>query len=226
MDTLSILARTALFDGFAAAELEPLAAALKARTFARGSSIFHEGDPANALYIIRSGQVKISRMGQGGDEVVFAVLVPGESFGELALFEPGALRTADAQAMELTDCLSLGRDPLIAFLDGHPAVLRHLLTAVTGYVRRSNETVAEVAFLDIPGRVARKLLALAESHGERTQAGIRIRMRLSQRTLAGMVAASRENVNRALQRFTGHGDIEQEGGMITIVRPAELRKRC
>jgi CRP/FNR family transcriptional regulator len=73
--------------------------------------------------------------------------------------------------------------------------------------------------------VARKLLDLAAEHGQKTNEGVRIEMRLTQRTLAGMVAASRENVNRALSRLVGRGDIIQEAGYITIVRPAELRKR-
>ncbi len=67
---------------------------------------------------------------------------------------------------------------------------------------------------------------LGRLHGQKSPDGIRINMRLSRRTLALMVAASRENVNRALDRFTVHSDIKQNGGMITILRPAELRKRA
>ncbi len=226
MERVATLARTALFRGLPHQELEPLAPALKVRTFARGSTIFHEGDPGNVLYILQSGQVKISRMGRGGDEAVFAILLPGDIFGELALFDEDAARTADAQAMELTECLTLGREPLLTFLEKHPAAMRHLVQQLSGYIRRRDEQFAEAAFLDIPGRVAKTLLDLSESRGERTPAGTRIQMRLSQRTLAGMVAASRENVNRALARFTAHGDLKQEGGYITIVRPAELRKRA
>lgn len=127
--------------------------------------------------------------------------------------------------VELTECLTLAREPFVAFLERHPALMQHMITVLSGYIRRLDDTCTEAAFLDIPGRVAKKLLDLAEQHGENTPDGIRIRMRLSQRTLAGMVAASRENVNRALARFLAHGDIQHEGGYITIRRPAELRKR-
>jgi CRP/FNR family transcriptional regulator/CRP/FNR family cyclic AMP-dependent transcriptional regulator len=225
MDPVPVLARTPLFNGFPREELEPLAPAVKPRTFARGSYVFHEGDPGNALFIIQSGQVKISRMGHGGEEAVFVILLAGDSFGEMSLFGERAVRSADAQAMELTECLTLAREPFVAFLERHPALMQHMIVVLSGYIRRLDDTFTEAAFLDIPGRVAKKLLDLAEQHGEKTPEGIRIGMRLSQRTLAGMVAASRENVNRALARFLAHGDIQHEGGFITIRRPAELRKR-
>jgi CRP-like cAMP-binding protein len=128
--------------------------------------------------------------------------------------------------MELTECVSVPKDALLAFLDQHPVMSRHLMRALARYVQQVDESLAEIAFLDIGGRVARKLLDLGQSHGRKTPDGIRIEVRLSQRTLASMVSASRENVNRALHRFTVRGDIKQDGGLITILRPEELRKRA
>jgi len=117
-------------------------------------------------------------------------------------------------------------EPMLRILERHPAVTTALMRALARYVQQVDANLAEIAFLDIGGRVARKLLDLGQSHGHQTADGIRIEMRLSQRTLASMVAASRENVNRALSRFAEHGDIRQDGGLITILRPAELRKRA
>jgi CRP/FNR family transcriptional regulator/CRP/FNR family cyclic AMP-dependent transcriptional regulator len=131
----------------------------------------------------------------------------------------------DAEAMEPTECLTVERQAVLAFVERNPAVVRRIIQVLRGYVRQVDESFSEAAFLDIPGRVARKLLDLAAEHGQKTSEGVRIEMRLTQRTLAGMVAASRENVNRALSRLAGRGDIIQEAGYITIVRPAELRKR-
>ena len=226
MDLVAVLAECTLFSGMPRQDLEELAPAARSRTFRNGSYIFREGDLGNALYVIRRGQVKISRMGRGGAEAVYAILVPGDSFGEIALLSGDATRTADAQAMELTECVSVAKDPLLSFLDQHPVMSRHLMQALARYVQQVDESLAEIAFLDITGRVARKLLDLGESHGRQTGDGIRIDVRLSQRTLASMVSASRENVNRALHRFTVHGDIKQDGGLITILRPDELRKRA
>jgi CRP/FNR family cyclic AMP-dependent transcriptional regulator len=226
MDLVAVLADCALFSGMPRQDLEALAPAARSRTFKKGSHIFREGDVGNALYVIRRGQVKISRMGRGGAEAVYAILMPGDSFGEIALLSGDAVRTADALAMELTECVSVPKEPLLSFIDQHPAMSRHLMRALALYVQQVDESLAEIAFLDINGRVARKLLDLGQSHGRQTPDGILIDVRLSQRTLAAMVSASRENVNRALQRFTTHGDIRQVGGLITILRPEELRKRA
>lgn len=225
MDPIPILRRTALFGTLRADQLEPLLPAIRSRSYARGSYVFHEGDPGTTFYVINTGQVKIARLGRSGEEAVFAILLPGDTFGELALFDDSATRTADAQAMDLTECLTLERQAFITFIDNHPELTRHVIRLLGGYIRGMDESFSEAAFLDIPGRVAKKLLELAETHGELGGGGTRISLRLTQRNLAGMVAASRENVNRALSRLSARGDILLEAGYITILRPAELRKR-
>ena len=226
MDPIPILRRTALFGGLPADQLELLIPAIHSRSYTRGSYVFHEGDPGTTFYVINTGQVKIARLGRQGEEAVFAILLPGDTFGELALFEDNATRTADAQAMDLTECLTLERQAFVTFIDHHPELTRHIIRLLGGYIRGMDASFSEAAFLDIPGRVAKKLLELAETHGEPAAVGTRIAIRLTQRTLAGTVAASRENVNRALSRLSARGDILQEGGYITILRPSELRKRA
>jgi CRP/FNR family transcriptional regulator, cyclic AMP receptor protein len=225
VDPVKALQRSALFEGLEASDLEALVPDLRRRSFGAGTHIFREGDPGLHLHLILSGEVKIARSGPGGAEVVFAVLLPADMFGELALLEEGALRTADAVAVEPTECLTLERRALITFLDSHPERMWHLIRFLSAYIRRKDESFAEVAFLDIQGRVARKLLELAQTQGEPVPGGTRIRVRISQRTLAGMVAARRENVNRALSRFAALGDISIAGGYITVLDAAALRRR-
>src|SRR3981081_1209258 len=107
MDLVAVLADCTLFSGMPLQDLEAIAPAAKSRTFKKGSYIFREGDVGNAFYVIRRGQVKISRMGRGGTEAVYAILVPGDSFGEIALLSGDAARTADPQAVELTDTVTV-----------------------------------------------------------------------------------------------------------------------
>jgi CRP/FNR family cyclic AMP-dependent transcriptional regulator len=225
VDPVLALGQSILFEGADRADLESLVPDLRRRAFRAGTHIFREGDVGRHLHVILSGEVKIVRSGPGGAEVVFAVLMPGDLFGELALLEDGALRTADAIAVEPTECLTLERRALIGFLESHPERMWHVIRFLGAYIRRKDESFAEVAFLDIHGRVARKLLDLAARHGEPAKGGTRIGLRVSQRTLAGMVAASRENVNRALSRFAAHGDISIEGGFITVLDADALRRR-
>lgn len=225
-DGLRLLASATLFSGFSEQELEPLASRLQPRSFPRGAYVFREGDAGHALYVIAAGQVKIAHLGRRGEEIVFALLTVGDTFGELALFDDESTRTADAQATQPTDCLALNRESFMNFTETHPRVLRHLIKVLSVYLRRADDALGEAAFLDITGRVAKKLLDLAESHGQPTGNGVRIGMHVTQQTLAGMVGASRENVNRAVSRFVARGDIEQKAGTITILRAAELRKRA
>src|SRR2546428_11732402 len=209
MDSVALLSRTVLFQGIPVEALEPLAPAISMRSYTAGSYIFHEGDPATVLYIIVRGQVKISRLGSSGTEAVFTVLVPGDSFGELTLFEDQPVRTMDAEAMVATRCVTLERQALMAFLDNNPQVVRHLIKVLIGHIRRMDATFSEAAFLDVPGRVAPKLLVLAAANGNKTPDAIRIERRMTQRTLAGMGAGSRQNVNRALSRLVGKSGIRQ-----------------
>jgi CRP/FNR family transcriptional regulator, cyclic AMP receptor protein len=225
VDDIQLLADTPLFEGVEATELELLRPAVRTRRFAKDEHVFREGDPGSHLYVVKSGQVKIVRVAAAGSEIVFAVVGPGELFGELSLFEPDGERSADAIALEPTECALLARDPVVAFLVAHPALLLRMITGLIGYIQRKDRAMAEVAFLDIPGRVAQRLLDLAASRGERVAEGVVIRIPLSQRTLAAMVGASRENVNRALHRFVELGYISQARGTITVLKPDQLRRR-
>ena len=226
VDVIQLLAKARIFEGVTAAELEGLRPAVRMRSFPKDSHLFREGDPGSHLYLVKSGQVKIVQVGAGGGEIVFAVVGPGEAFGELSLFESDGERSADAIALEPTECALLARDPVNAFLLDHPKLLLQLIASLVGYIQRKDRAMAEIAFLDIPGRIAQKLVDLAESRGERVGEGVVIRIPLSQRTLAGMIGASRENVNRALARFVELGYISQARGTITVLKAEELRRRA
>jgi CRP/FNR family transcriptional regulator, cyclic AMP receptor protein len=225
MDPLEILARTTLFEGLHPADLDRLRPAIRSRRFDKGSYLFREGDSGSHLYVIERGKVRIGRVEVSGGEVVFAVAGAGDVLGELSLFEKNGVRTADAQALEPTVCVMIARDPLLEFLSTQPSVLLQIISSLCGYIKRKDAVMGEIAFLDIPARVALKLLELAESKGRPTSGGIVIDAPLSQRTLAGMVGASRESVNRALSRFVELGYIRQSQGAIEVLDREQLRRR-
>lgn len=217
------LRRVPLFNNLSAAELEPLTTAVRIRKYARHTSIFREGDTGDALFVISAGNVKISRSLGTGDEIVFAVLEPGDAFGELAILQEHAVRSADATAVADAECLVLRRDAVVDFLLAHPAAMWHVITMLVDHIKRKDEGFVDLAVRDIPSRVARKLLELAGSRAEQGRAGEGVR--LSQTTLAGLVGASRENVNRALRRFVSLGYIKLDRGRIVVLRPEELQRR-
>jgi CRP/FNR family transcriptional regulator len=222
---LELLSATPLFAGFEAAELEPVLKATRRRRYPRDTFVFREGDVGTDLFVIASGDVKIARTTESGTELGLAVLGPGAVFGELGILDEAATRTADAVTLTAAECLVLGRPALVAFLDSHPRAMWRLVAMLSAYIRRQDEAAAELAFLDIPGRVAHKLLELAGQHGEPAGNGTRIAVPVSQRTLAGLVGASRENVNRALRTFTTLGAIRVDKGCIVVLKPDVLERR-
>ncbi len=217
-ETIALLSRTRLFHGLSATDLEPLLPAVRSRQFTAQSYIFREGDSADQLHLIANGEVKIGHVTESGSEVAFAILHAGDVFGELGVLEENGTRSADAQALTRTECLILDRRALVEFLKTHPAAMWQIVTTLSAYVRAKDEAFAELAFHDIPSRVARKLLDLATAQGNT--------MKLSQRDLAGLVGGSRENVNRALSRFATLGYIRLERGRVTVLRPDQLRSRA
>ncbi len=223
-EALALLSRTRLFGGLPAADLEQLLPGIKSRRFATQSYIFREGDSARQLHLIVSGAVKICRMADSGSEVAFAILGPGDVFGEIGVLEEDGTRSADAQALATTECLVIDRRVVVDFLKSHPEAMWRIVTTLSAYVRAKDDAYAELAFQDIPSRVARKLLDLAAAEGKSSAAPST--MKLSQRDLAGLVGGSRENVNRALRRFATLGYIKLERGRVTLLRPDQLRSRA
>jgi CRP/FNR family cyclic AMP-dependent transcriptional regulator len=224
-DPLELLAKTQLFEGLAAGDLEPLRPAIRTRSFERGSYLFRQGDPGSHLHMVVRGQVKIGHVSQGGGEVVFAIAGPGEVFGELSLFDEEGERTADAQALELAECVVIAKEPLLQFLTARPQLLLRIIASLSANIKRKDAAMGDVAFLDIPGRVATMLVRLADTKGRPTSDGISIELALNQQTLAAMVGATRENVNRALRRFSDLGYIRLDRGSITVLNRDQLRRR-
>lgn len=211
----SVLAKVPFFAGVAEAELETLARSLQRRSVRGGKAVFRHDDPGSSLYVIESGVVKVQRTSPEGREVILAILGPGDFFGELALLD-GEPRSADAIAREDCTLLVLEREDFLAFLDKEPGVATKLLAALSRRLRRTDQLVQDAAFLDVPARLARALLQLAESPEATTG--------LTQSELAAMVGASRESVNRWLQFYRRRGLIDSATGSIRVLQPEELRR--
>jgi CRP-like cAMP-binding protein len=150
----------------------------------------------------------------------------GEVFGEPGAAIEGATRVMDGLAVEDTECYLLHRDDLLRMMEEDPILMRRVLARLAELSRERFRSLSGMAFLDIAGRVAAKLLELAETRGEACEGGVRINLRMSQRTLAGMVLASRESVNRALAVLIADGAVAQESGTIVIRQPELLRRRA
>lgn len=220
-----VLAGVPLFAALDEQTAELLATALTTRSVVRGHVVFREGDTGDRLFIVMDGKVKISRAASDGRENLLAVLGPGEMFGELSLFDPGA-RTATATA--ITDCTltSLDHDDLRPMLLAQPVIAAQLLRALAQRLRRTNEAMADLVFSDVPGRVAKALLDLSERFGDDEPDGVRVQHDLTQEELAQLVGASRETVNKALSEFANRGWLRLEGRSVLLLDRERLARRA
>src|SRR5437773_7820218 len=155
------LAGVPLFAGLDGDGLANLVKGMRIRRFRRGETVFHLGDPGDALFVVMSGSIKITLPADTGDEAILATLRPGDFFGELALLD-GEPRSATATAVEPTETMSLPRDLFRELLDRHPSLRDAVFAAVAGQLRRLTTHVEELHFLDLAGRLAARLSRLAD----------------------------------------------------------------
>jgi CRP/FNR family transcriptional regulator/CRP/FNR family cyclic AMP-dependent transcriptional regulator len=198
-----------------------LAKALVPRRFSAGQVIFHLGDPGGLLYLISRGKVKISHTTSDGQEVVLAILGPGDFFGEMALIDD-APRSATAITLEPSETWTLHREEFIQYLTDNSDFALHVLRTLARHIRRLNTQLADIFFLDLPGRLARTLLNLADQYGRRGSDGTVIDLALTQTDLAEMTGATRVSINKALGRFRRAGWIRVTGRQVTVLDRAAL----
>jgi CRP/FNR family transcriptional regulator, cyclic AMP receptor protein len=219
------LAQVPLFAALDDEAAAALTAAMTSRNVPRGHIVFQEGATGDRLFVVLAGKVKISRAATDGRENLLAVLGPGEMFGELSLFDPGP-RTATATAVTDSSLASLDHEDLRPLLLDRPGVAVHLLQALAQRLRRTNEAMADLVFTDVPGRVAKALLDLAERFGTDEDDGVRVRHDLTQEELAQLVGASRETVNKALSEFATRGWLRIEGRSVLLLERERLSRRA
>ena len=204
------LRRCILFSRLDDATMARCIESLRSRRYRRNETIFHQGDPGDSLYVIDSGSVKIVLPDPEGEAgAIIATLSAGDFFGELALLD-GENHSATAIALETTEALVLRRDAFDRLVDEDPSLRRALFAGLAGELRRLTYHVGELHFLDLPGRLARRIVrtareADADAHGE-----IRLSWPFSQSELAAMIGGTRQTVNRLLADFAAEGLIRIE----------------
>jgi len=213
-----------LFNSLSDEEIDSLASAARRRTFRSGEVIFHRDDPGQVMYVIKEGKVKICLISPDGQEISLVVFGTGDHFGELALLD-GLPRSADAIALEKVECYTLQRSDFHSAIMKNPKIAIRVMEVLCERLRKTDQQVEDLIFLDVYGRVAKKLLELSDTHGKKVDSGIRIDVRLTQQELASMVGASRESVNKVLGYFTEKQYISTDKHRITLHRVADLERR-
>jgi CRP/FNR family transcriptional regulator, cyclic AMP receptor protein len=191
-----------------------------------GAILFSEGDRTGRVILVLSGRLKVSSFSEDGRESVLAFRGPGEVLGELAAID-GKEHLATVTVVEAGEALVITAERFLAALEEQPGLAIVLLRSVVGRLRDADRKRAEFTALDVVGRVAHRLIELAEDYGVAADDGaILIDLPISQRELAGWIGSSREAVNKALQQLEREGLVGVERRRMTIRDPGGLRRRA
>ncbi|MGN9843856.1 Crp/Fnr family transcriptional regulator [Nonomuraea sp. H19] len=198
-------------------------AAGRIRRWERGTTVINEGDTSDWVLVLLDGRVKVSSHTSGGTEVVLAIRGPGGLLGELTAID-GSPRSATVTALEPITGIVVRDFP--SFLESHGRIAVLLMQLISGKLRDADRKRIEYGAYDTTGRVATRLLELADRYGEQTNSGLRVALPLSQDELAGWTGASREAVSKALRTLRDRGLIETGRRRVTIHDLEGLRKRA
>ncbi|MCB1331908.1 MAG: Crp/Fnr family transcriptional regulator [Maritimibacter sp.] len=224
-DITAAIRKCHLFAGADDASVTALARASRFVRFRSRQVMFMAGDPPDGLYVLQSGLVRIWIADEDGRELTIALMEPGDPFGEIALLD-GLPRTANATALEPTQCLVTPPSALDAALEGNLTLARHLIDLLCEHLRRNTQEMGAFAFLDLDSRLAQKLHDLAVTHGEIDGRAARFTRKFSQSDLAQMLGVTREAVNKRLGAFAHDGLIRRDGGETTVPDLSALAARA
>jgi CRP/FNR family transcriptional regulator len=220
--TIELLRHVPLLSGLSDGELERIAQVAIPRSYPRGARVFHEGDESDACYVIRDGEVRVTREHSDGRAIALATLGSGEIVGELAMLD-GEVRSASVEALTDVELLAIAARDMRALLERNPEITAKLVVALTRRVRETNERVARQSFQTVPSRVAgvlSQLVSEADSDGGGRD-GVTIRM--NQSDLAQLAGTSRESVSRFLAVLERAGVVRVGRGRVTVLETGRLR---
>ena len=215
-----LLARVPLLSGLEPGELERIAQVAIPRSFPKGARVFHEGDRSDACYVIRAGEVRVTREHPDGRAIALATLGPGELVGELAMLD-GGVRSASVETLSEVDLLAVSAADMKGLLERNAQITAKLVVALTKRLRETNERISRQSFQTVPSRVAGVLSQLvSEDNAEQGRDGVTIRM--NQADLAQLAGTSRESVSRFLATLERAGVVRVGRARVTVIEPDRL----
>ena len=218
------MARTPLFDGASDETISRLAAQGVTRRFRRGTYLFHQGDDAPDVYFLVSGRVEISSLSSNGHRQLHTTLDTPQFFGELGVLGDQP-RSAAALALEETDAWQAGGELFLNFLVEEPSAASALLRALARQVLSQEAFVEDLLYLDLKGRVAKRLLQLVSpSLDEHPADGAVVPSIVTHADLASLCGGSRENVTRIRSDFQRRGFVERDGKRFVLKKIPGLAK--
>jgi CRP/FNR family transcriptional regulator, cyclic AMP receptor protein len=204
-------------------DVRMLLSVARRRRFQRGEVVFHRDDPGDSLHLIVSGRFAVRVMTPLGDMVWIAVRGPGENFGEMALAEDEARRSATVSALEDAQTFAVLKPEFNRLRERYPGIDRVLIACLAGEVRMLDERLLEALYLPADRRLLRRLHELSDIYRGPDGSSV---IPLTQEELAEFAGAARGTVNRVLREEQARGTIELQRGKTRILNPEGLARRA
>jgi CRP-like cAMP-binding protein len=224
-DEEQVLARAGIFQGVPPTAVSAVIKHLRRAEFPPGRTILAQGEPGDYLYIIISGRVKIGRRTADGGESLLTIMGPSDMFGELSIFDPGP-RTLSATAITHVHAVTMDREALLGWIADRPEIAVQLLRVLARRLRRTNNDLADLIFTDVAGRVAKRLLQLAQRFGVQEDGVMRVAHGLTLDEIAQLAGAAPDTVEKVLRDFTARGWIRLQDKTVFIVDSEGLTGRA
>lgn len=224
MDEITtFLAEVPLFKDAPPRALEIAAAAVRTRRLEEGDVLFQEGDEGEALYILASGAIKLSKVDLEGHEKTLAILKPPEFFGEMALLAERS-RSATATSLARTRVYTLFQDDFLKLLGTFPGISLNLNIILARRLRGMDDEAQILSYKDAQGRVAYVLLRLYRGGLIDFDGAGHAFIRLTHQELASLAGTSRETVTRALKALETEGVIHTRPKEVLLSDPDGLEE--
>lgn len=213
----------ALFAALDPAALRDVRASSRIKALAAGSAYFHEGDPADAFFVLEDGAVKLTQLTPEGHQIVLRLIGPGDAFGGVAAFG-GATYPVTAETVKDASALEWPGDVMTALMERYPRLALNALKFVAGRLHELQIQYRQLATEKVERRIARALLRLVQHAGRRVDAGVLIDLPLSRDDVGQMTGTTLYTVSRVISRFEADGILEAGRQRLVIRNPHALLK--
>ncbi len=209
------LKKIPLFEKMPPEVLSSISSHLTTKTLKKEQLLFAKDDIGDALFIIKSGKIKISIPTEEGEELIVTVFSDGDFFGELSVLDK-APRSADAVAMTDTTLLVLHRNSFYSFLIKNTEALKAIMTALCQRLRKTDEFLTDICFTNFSKRLVKKLLELINQFGKQQDGATLLDLKMTQKDLGSMLGVTRETVNRELKYLRDEGILTKDKNRIIV----------
>ncbi len=219
------LKKIPIFGMLNASDMEEVKPYLIPAKFKKKEVIFSEGDPSDWLYVVIKGKVKITKLSQGGREIILEIISPMDFFGGVAVMR-GFPYPANAVAMDDAEVLKISRSNLMRILDRFPNLMYCMAMNIGDRIKVSHEALKNIAVEKVESRIASLLIKLADKAGSKTDDTVAIDMKLTKQDIADMVGTTVETSIRTMSKFKKLGIVSEKGGKIAIKDINKLKALC